>query len=174
MTLTTNKLGASRFYSQHSAMRYRTLGKTNLRVSVIGLGTWQFGGEWGVNFSQAQVDAILDTAAEQGINLIDTAECYGPDHLSEKLVGNYLARHDRSKWIVATKFGHHFKSFMDRDDDYSIAGVQKQLDDSLKALRVEAIDLYQFHSGADNFFQDEKLWQFLAEQKRAGKIRHLG
>jgi aryl-alcohol dehydrogenase-like predicted oxidoreductase len=155
-------------------MRYRILGKTNLRVSVIGTGTWQFGGEWGVNFSQAQVDAILDTAAEQGINLIDTAECYGPDHLSEKLVGDYLSRRDRSKWIVATKFGHHFKGFWDRDNDYSIAGVQKQLDESLKALRIEAIDLYQFHSGTDAEFQDEKLWATLAEFKRAGKIRHLG
>ena len=155
-------------------MRYRTLGKTNLRVSVIGVGTWQFGGEWGVNFSQAQVDAILDTAAEQGINLIDTAECYGPDHLSEKLVGDYLSRRDRSKWIVATKFGHRFKSFMDRDDDYSLAGIQKQLDESLKALRVEAIDLYQFHSGTDAEFQNDKLWTTLAEFKRAGKIRHLG
>jgi aryl-alcohol dehydrogenase-like predicted oxidoreductase len=155
-------------------MRYRILGKTNLRVSVIGIGTWQFGGEWGVNFSQAQVDAILDMAAECGINLIDTAECYGPDHLSEKLVGDYLSRRDRSKWIVATKFGHHFKSFMNRDDDFSIVGVQKQLDASLKALRVETIDLYQFHSGSDEIFQNEKLWDFLAGQKRAGKIRHLG
>jgi aryl-alcohol dehydrogenase-like predicted oxidoreductase len=155
-------------------MRYRILGKTNLRVSVIGIGTWQFGGEWGVNFSQAQVDAILDTAAECGINLIDTAECYGPDHLSEKLVGDYLSRRDRSKWIVATKFGHHFKGFWDRDDKFSVTDVQKQSDESLKALRVEAIDLYQFHSGTDAEFQNDKLWATLAELKRAGKIRHLG
>jgi aryl-alcohol dehydrogenase-like predicted oxidoreductase len=155
-------------------MRYRVLGKTNLRVSVIGVGTWQFGGEWGVDFSQSQVDAILDAAAEQGINLIDTAECYGPDHLSEKLIGDYLSRRDRSKWIVATKFGHRFKSFMSRDDDYSLDGIQKQLDDSLKALRVDVIDLYQFHSGSDALFQDQKLWDFLAAQKRAGKFRHLG
>jgi aryl-alcohol dehydrogenase-like predicted oxidoreductase len=155
-------------------MRYRILGKTNLRVSVIGTGTWQFGSEWGVDFSQAEVDAILDAAAECGINLIDTAECYGPDHLSEKLVGDYLSRRDRSKWIVATKFGHHFKSFMNRDDDYSLAGIQKQLDDSLKALRVETIDLYQFHSGSDEIFQNQELWNFIAGQKRAGKIRHIG
>src|SRR5476651_149646 len=155
-------------------MRYRTLGKTNLRVSVIGIGTWQFGGEWGVNFSQVQVDAILDTAAECGINLIDTAECYGPDHLSEKLIGDYLSRRDRSRWVVATKFGHHFKSFMNRDDDFSIAGVSAQLDRSLKALRAETIDLYQFHSGSDEIFQNQELWDFLAGQKRAGKIRHLG
>jgi len=155
-------------------MRYRTLGKTGLRPSVIGVGTWQFGGEWGVDFSQAQADAILDTAADSGINFIDTAECYGPDHLSEKLIGNYLARRDRSRWIVATKFGHHFNSFMNRDDDFSIAGVGAQLDASLAALRVETIDLYQFHSGADTVFQNQELWNFLAGQKRAGKIRHLG
>jgi len=155
-------------------MRYRTLGKTGLKPSVIGVGTWQFGGEWGRDFSQAEVDAILDAAAEAGINLIDTAECYGPDHLSERLVGDYLSRRDRSKWIVATKFGHHFKRFMDRDDDFSVAGVQRQLDASLKALRTEVIDLYQFHSGSDAFFQDGALWDFLAKQKQAGKIRHIG
>jgi aryl-alcohol dehydrogenase-like predicted oxidoreductase len=155
-------------------MRHRTLGKTGLRPSVIGLGTWQFGGEWGVNFTQHQVDAILDAAADCGINFIDTAECYGPDHLSEKLVGDYLSRRDRSKWIVATKFGHHFNSFMNRTDDFSVAGVQAQLEASLKALRVETIDLYQFHSGSDAVFQNQELWDFLAEQKRAGKIRHLG
>jgi len=144
-----------------------------LRVSVIGVGTWQFGGEWGRDFSQAEADAILDAAAECGINLIDTAECYG-NHLSEQFIGNYLARRDRSRWIVATKFGHRFNRFMNRDDDFSIAGVQKQLEASLQALRVETIDLYQFHSGADAVFQNQELWTFLAEQKRAGKIRHLG
>ena len=155
-------------------MRYRILGKTGLRVSVIGTGTWQFGGEWGVNFTQPQVDAILDAASDCGINLIDTAECYGPDHLSEKFVGDYLSRRDRSGWIVATKFGHHFNSFMNRDGDFSVDGVRAQLEASLKALRVETIDLYQFHSGSDALFQNEELWTTLAEQKRAGKIRHLG
>ncbi len=154
-------------------MLYRILGRTGWRVSVIGLGTWQFGGEWGRDFSQAEADAILDAAAECGINLIDTAECYG-DHLSERLVGDYLSRRDRSRWIVATKFGHHFNSFMNRDDDFSAAGVRQQLEASLKALRVGTIDLYQFHSGSDALFQSQELWTMLAEQKRAGKIRHLG
>ena len=84
------------------------------------------------------------------------------------------SRRDRPRWLVATKFGHRFNSFLDRDDDYSIAGVRQQLDASLKALRVETIDLYQFHSGPDACFQDEALWNFLAGQKHAGKIRHLG
>jgi aryl-alcohol dehydrogenase-like predicted oxidoreductase len=155
-------------------MRYRILGPTNHRVSVIGLGTWQFGGEWGVNFSQYQVDAILDSAAENGINLIDTAECYGPDRISERLIGDYLSRRDRSYWTVATKFGHRFNSFLNRTDDFSVDGVQKQMEGSLRALRVDVIDLYQFHSGSDELFQNDQLWATLAEHKRAGKVQHLG
>jgi aryl-alcohol dehydrogenase-like predicted oxidoreductase len=154
-------------------MRYRNLGGTGLRVSVIGLGTWQFGGEWGQVFAQAEADAILDKAAEVGINLIDTAECYG-DHLAERLVGDYLARHDRSRWIVATKFGHQFNKFMDRTDVFSPADARRQLEESLRALRVKKIDLYQFHSGPDAAFLNEELWAALAEEKRAGRIGHLG
>jgi aryl-alcohol dehydrogenase-like predicted oxidoreductase len=154
-------------------MHYRILGRTGLRVSVIGLGTWQFGGEWGRAFSQGDVDAILDQAAELGINLIDTAECYG-DHLSERLIGDYLSRRDRSRWIVATKFGHHFNQLLDRTEDFSPAGAGRQLEASLRALRVDAIDLYQFHSGPDSVCLDDRLWARLAEQKRAGAIRHLG
>jgi aryl-alcohol dehydrogenase-like predicted oxidoreductase len=154
-------------------MHYRILGGTGLRVSVIGLGTWQFGGEWGRTFSQAEADAILDKAADLGINLIDTAECYG-NHLSEGLIGDYLSRHDRSRWIVATKFGHHFNRFLDRTEDFSATGVREQLEASLRALRVETIDLYQFHSGSDKQLVNEALWAMLGEQKRAGKIRHLG
>lgn len=154
-------------------MRYRILGSTGVRVSVIGIGTWQFGGEWGRSFSQADADAILDQAAALGINLIDTAECYG-DHLSERLIGDYLSRRDRSRWIVATKFGHQFHKFLDRTEDFSAAGARQQLEASLRALRVEAVDLYQFHSGPDASFLNDALWATLTEAKRAGKVRHLG
>jgi aryl-alcohol dehydrogenase-like predicted oxidoreductase len=154
-------------------MRYRVLGSTGLRVSVVGVGTWQFGGEWGRTFSQAEVDAILDQAADVGINLLDTAECYG-DHLSERLIGDYLRRRERSRWIVATKFGHHFHKFLDRTEDFTPADVRKQLEASSQALGIETIDLYQFHSGSDAACLNEDLWAELAEQKRAGAIRHLG
>lgn len=154
-------------------MRYRQLGSTGLRVSVIGIGTWQFGGEWGRDFSQSEVDAILDAAAEQGINLIDTAECYGP-HLSERLIGDYLSRRDRSRWIIATKFGHAFKGFMERDQLFSVESVREQLEQSLKALQIDVIDLYQFHSGTDAEFENDRLWAMLGEQQKAGKLRHLG
>lgn len=153
-------------------MKYRKLGKTEMKVSVIGLGTWQFGGEWGKEFSQGEVDQIIGRAKELGINLIDTAECYG-DHLSETLIGQAI-RGQRSDWVVASKFGHHFHGFRNRTNDYSAADVQKQLEASLRALQTDYIDLYQFHSGPDDAFDRDELWTMLQKQVEAGKIRHLG
>jgi len=153
-------------------MQYRRLGNTEMKISVVGLGTWQFGGEWGYDFSQLEVNAIFDAARETGINFIDTAECYG-DHLSERLVGEAI-KQDRDKWIVATKFGHHFNAFLDRDQAFTPEAVQQQLEDSLKALQVDVIDLYQFHSGSNAEFDNDALWTMLDKQKQAGKIRFLG
>ena len=153
-------------------MKYRRLGKTGMRVSVIGIGTWQLGGEWGKKFKQAEVDAMIDKAAELGINLIDTAECYG-DHLSEKLIG-HAVKGRREKWIVATKFGHKFKPNFERENLFEPDQVQKQLEDSLRALQTDYIDLYQFHSGTDEMFDTPGLWEMLQKQMDAGKVRHLG
>jgi len=153
-------------------MQYRILGKTNLIVSVIGIGTWQLGGEWGKTFSAGEVGKMFDRARQLGINLIDTAECYG-DHTSERLVGQAIQR-DREKWVVATKFGHHFHGHMDRTTVYDPADVRQQLEASLKALQTDYIDLYQFHSGNNEMFQTPGLWEMLSEQVKAGKVRHLG
>lgn len=142
-------------------------------MSVVGIGTWQLGGEWGKAFTQAEVDAMLDEGEAQGVNLVDTAECYG-DHLSERLIGDYLRRRERGRWVVATKFGHRFHSFMSRTEDFSVDGVREQLEGSLRALGVDRIDLYQFHSGSDEWFRNDGLWRMLDEQKRAGKVGHLG
>jgi aryl-alcohol dehydrogenase-like predicted oxidoreductase len=153
-------------------MKYRRLGRTNLKVSVVGVGTWQFGGEWGRQFSLPEVEQILGRARELGINLIDTAECYG-DHLSESLVGQAVAG-DRESWVIATKFGHRFTGHLERKDLWSPEEVRQQLEDSLRALRTDRIDLYQFHSGGDQAFDDDRLWLMLDKQVAAGKIRHLG
>ncbi len=153
-------------------MKYRRLGKTELVVSVVGFGAWQFGGEWGQQFSQAEVDRLLGRARELGINLIDTAECYG-DHLSESLIGPSIQA-NRAGWIVATKFGHKFHRNFERTDHWSAAEVRQQLEDSLTALRTDYIDLYQFHSGKDEVFDNDELWTMLQKQVEAGKIRHLG
>ncbi len=65
-------------------MKYRRLGKTDLKVSVVGVGTWQFGGAWGKDFELGEVKDMFAAAKECGINLIDTAECYG-DHTSGRI-----------------------------------------------------------------------------------------
>lgn len=153
-------------------MKYRWLGKTGLQVSVIGVGTWQLGGEWGKQFEQGEVDAILAKAADLGVNLIDTAECYG-DHLAEKLIGRAI-RGRRDKWILATKFGHGFNGPFQRDDLYEPAQVQEQLARSLEALQTDYIDLYQFHSGTDPMFDTPGLWEILRAFVEAGTVRHLG
>lgn len=153
-------------------VRYRRLGRTDLEVSVIGLGTWQYGGEWAKDFTHEEVGAILGRAQELGVNLIDTAECYG-DHLSESLIGRAIGS-TRDDWIIATKFGHRYHGHHRRTDEWSPDEVVRQLDGSLRALRTDYVDLYQFHSGDDAAFDQDELWEALAAQVVAGKVRHLG
>jgi len=86
-------------------MRYIRLGKTNIKVWVIGIGTYQFGYRWGKTFTRKEAADIIAAARDNGVNLLDTAECYGMNHLSEKLLGHAIAS-SRSHWIIATKFGH--------------------------------------------------------------------
>ncbi len=153
-------------------MKYRRLGSTELPVSVVGIGTWQFGGEWGRDYEATEVRDILERARELGINLLDTAECYG-DHVSERLIGEAIEGR-REEWIVATKFGHRYLGDFRRDQLWSADEVLRQLDASLDALRTDYVDIYQFHSGTNEVFDDPELWQALAEQVEAGRIRHLG
>lgn len=153
-------------------MLYRTLGSTGLRVSVIGVGTWQFGGEWNKTFTQPEVDAMFDAARERGITLVDTAECYG-DHLSESLVGAALER-DRQDWIIATKFGHVFDGIFKRKEPRSPRDILDQCERSLKALRTDYIDVYQYHSWGDDQFFDDDVLAVLHTLKDEGKVRSIG
>jgi myo-inositol catabolism protein IolS len=163
-------------------MKYRRLGTTGLRVSVIGVGTWQLGGEWGRRFTPHEVAELLDRARELGVNLVDTAECYG-DHLAEELIGPAI-RHHRADWVVATKFGHQFhpqamgqadrSPVQLRTDHWTPTEVVAQLEASLRALRTDHVDLYQMHSASDEVFSRPDLWQALNQQVTNGKVRHLG
>jgi myo-inositol catabolism protein IolS len=157
-------------------MKYRTLGKSDEKVSVVGMGTWQFGGEWGKDFEQGEVNEMFVAAREVGINLIDTAECYG-DPLSEEFIGRALkeiSSGDRDSWFLATKFGHKFHVPFERDQIWDADGVQQQLEESLAALQVEYVDLLQFHSGGNDVFDNDELWERLTRLKQQGKVRHLG
>jgi aryl-alcohol dehydrogenase-like predicted oxidoreductase len=153
-------------------MKFRTLGVSGLRVSVIGVGTWQLGGEWGKQFAQPEVDAMFDAARECQINLIDTAECYG-DHTSERLIGAAIRR-DRAQWVVATKFGHRYTGHLQRSDERSARDATTQVEASLTALQTDYIDLLQYHSIRDSEFDNDDLTGVLDRLVQSGKVRHLG
>ncbi|MFP4175770.1 MAG: aldo/keto reductase [Planctomycetota bacterium] len=147
-------------------MKYRRLGRTDMTVSVVGVGTWQFGGNWGKEFTQDEVDAMLSRAKELGINLLDTAACYGGDHVSEDFIGRFMENDDRDDWVIASKFGHK--------PGWQPEQVRQTIGDSLEALRTDYIDLMQFHSGSDEQFDTPGLWEMLAEEVESGRVRHLG
>lgn len=153
-------------------MKYRKLGATGIEVSVIGIGTWQLGGEWGQEFTPAEVEPIFDAAREAGVTLVDTAACYGPRE-SERLVGRAIRR-DRERWVLATKFGLEYTGWMERSKDYSPEGMVRQLHESLRALQTDYIDLFQVHSVTPEVAADGRLWDALAEQKAKGLIRAIG
>jgi aryl-alcohol dehydrogenase-like predicted oxidoreductase len=123
-------------------MKVFRLGRTGLRVSVIGVGTWQLGGERGRRFTQPEVDRLLGCARELGVNLVDTAECYG-DYLAEALIGGAI-RQQRGDRVVATKCGHRFhpeavqhgsgSPARLRTDHWTPTEVVAQLEASLPAL----------------------------------------
>lgn len=153
-------------------MKYRLLGKTGLQVSTIGVGTWQLGNQWGKQFEQDEVNNIFARAGELGINLVDTAECYG-HHVSESFIGQALAS-TRDRWIIATKFGHNRASKLPGEAHWHADEVQLQLESSLRALQTDYIDIYQFHSGTREQLDNDELWTMLNKQVQAGKIRYLG
>jgi len=138
-------------------MRFRRLGKTELGTSVVGLGTYQFGGSWGKDFTKKEAADIIAAARDGEINLIDTAECYGVDHLSERLVGQSIAS-SRSRWILATKFGHVRKDHSHNTKSLGVDSVRQQLEASLRALGTDYVDLYQFHSGPNEDFDNDELY----------------
>ena len=153
-------------------MLYRRLGKTDLKVSVVGVGTWQLGGAWGKEFALPEVKEMFAAAKDCGINLIDTAECYG-DHTSERLIGEALEA-EREEWIIASKFGHNRGVDQAPELNWQAGEVKKQFDESLKSLRTDYVDILQFHSGNDEYFDNDELWSMLKGEVDAGRIRHLG
>ena len=153
-------------------MKYRKLGNTELKVSVIGIGTDQFAGGWNKHFTSAEVSKILNQGKKLGINFIDTAECYG-NHASELLIGESI-KNSRDHWIIQTKFGHRYNNTNNMITDFNPKSVMSQFEESLKSLKTDYVDVYQFHSGTnDEFFQNE-LWDVLNELVKSGKIKHLG
>ena len=153
-------------------MKYRKLGNTGLKVSVIGIGTDQFSGGWNKHFTNTEVTKILNHGKKLGINFIDTAECYG-NHASELLIGESIKK-SRDHWIIQTKFGHRYNNTNNMITDFNPKSVISQFEKSLKSLKTDYVDVYQFHSGTNEEFFQNELWDILNELVKSGKIKHLG
>ena len=147
-------------------MRYRKIGDSDLEVSEISLGSWL---TYGVGVEAEAAAACLETAFEQGINFIDTANVYGGG-AAETFLGEALKRHSRDSYVLATKL---YFPMSDSDRGLSASQVEKQLNASLKRLQVETIDLYQCH----RYDWDTPLEETMAALTRAvdsGKVRYIG
>jgi aryl-alcohol dehydrogenase-like predicted oxidoreductase len=149
-------------------MRYRQLGDSDLQVSEISLGSWLTnGGGVGDDAARACVDAAFDA----GINLIDTANVYALG-AAEEFLGDALQSRPRDSYVLATKL------YFPMDDGgenqgLSRAQVEKQIEDSLRRLRTDYVDLYQCHR-YDTSTPLEETMAALTDVVRAGKARYLG
>jgi aryl-alcohol dehydrogenase-like predicted oxidoreductase len=147
-------------------MRYRRLGASDLDVSVISLGSWL---TYGVGVERDRAIACVRRALEVGINLIDTANVYGRG-AAETLLGEALAGVPRDSYVLATKV---FGEMGPDDRGLSRAQIEKQLDASLKRLRVDHVDLYQCHRYDPNTPLEETM-EALTAAVKAGKTRYIG
>ena len=147
-------------------MKYRKLGNSDLNVSEISLGSWL---TYGVGVARDQAAACVDRAFDLGINFIDTANVYGRG-AAETFLGEVLARRPRQSYVLATKLYFPMSA---SDQGLSRAQVLKQIDASLKRLRVDHVDLYQCHR-YDLSTPLEETMQALTEIVRAGKARYIG
>lgn len=151
-------------------MNYRKLGKTGFEISEISLGTWQVGGKWGDDFNHNIADEILNTAVDSGINFIDTADVYG-DGESEKAVGRFIK--SRSERIyVATKCGRQLNPHT--NEAYQPAVLRKFVENSLKNMGLETLDLIQLHCPPTEVYYRPEIFELFDRLKEEGKILNLG
>ena len=147
-------------------MQYRHLGKSNLKVSALCLGTMMFGDQTGRDEAQA----IVADAREQGVNYLDTADVY-TSGASEAMVGELLKgqRHD---WVVATKLGNRMSDRVN-EGHYSRTWMLREVEASLKRLQTEHIDILYMHRDFNGMDLEEPL-RALDTMLRDGKIRYWG
>jgi aryl-alcohol dehydrogenase-like predicted oxidoreductase len=153
---------------EETIMQYRTLGRTGVQVSSLALGAMNFGSIG--RTTQEDATAIVDAALEAGVNLIDTADRYSAGE-SEEMVGKAIAGR-RDDIVLATK------AAMPMGEERNHRGASRRwlvtaLDDSLRRLGVDHVDLYQIHRW-DPATSDEETLSALTDLRRAGKIRYFG
>ncbi|MGI9057924.1 MAG: aldo/keto reductase [Ktedonobacteraceae bacterium] len=146
-------------------METRQLGKTAMQVSVLGFGGVEIDGT-----SLADVEQLLGSALDAGINVIDTAECYGD---SEDLIGRAVASR-RSDYFLFTKCGHAVGDELPAYPDWDPRLLTASIERSLRRLRTDHVDLLQLHSCSLDVLRKGDVIKVLEKAKREGKTRYIG
>jgi aryl-alcohol dehydrogenase-like predicted oxidoreductase len=148
------------------AMKYRNLGRSNLKVSALCLGTMMFGDQT----DRAEAARIVDDAHDKGVNFIDTADVYTTG-ASEAMVGGLIKAH-RNDWVLATKLGNKMSERVN-EGHYSRAWMMHELDMSLRRLQTGHVDIYYLHRDHAGMNLEEPL-RALDDMMRSGKVRYWG
>ena len=151
-------------------MKKRTLGRTGRTVSVIGLGTWQLGADWG-DVSEADALAVLAASVDAGVTLFDTADVYG-DGRSESLIGRFLAIDAPGEEVtVATKMGRRAEQL---PENYVLANFRDWTDRSRRNLRTDTLDLVQLHCPPSAVIESGEVYDALDTLVDEGAIAAYG
>jgi len=150
-------------------MEQRPLGRTGADVSVVGLGTWQLGGDWG-DVDDAAAEAVLEAALDAGVTLLDTADVYGDGRSEERIRTALAARPDRP--FVATKAGRRAEPFT--AEQYTPEHLRAWIDRSRRHLGVETLDLVQLHCPPPAVYSDQRVYDALDSFVEDGAIAAYG
>ncbi len=158
------------FGAMRESVEYRRLGRTNLQVSVVGFGSLSIGL---AGTEQHRVSQLLNQALDGGLNMIDTAECYGhPDkNHAEILIGNAIGSR-RDEYVLSSKVGHENGHF-GQGGDWSSASIHRTIYRSLKRLKTDNLDIVHLHGCSVEVLRNGEVIEALKNACQAGKIRFL-
>jgi len=151
-------------------MKYRILGKTGFEISEVSLGTWQVGGKWGEDFDRDNAEKIINTALDNGINFIDTADVYS-DGESEAAIGRVLKGRSE-KIYVASKCGRKISPHS--NEEYTPKRLRDLVENSLRNMQLEQLDLIQLHCPPTDVYYRPEIFAEFDKMKQEGKIANLG
>ncbi len=146
-------------------MEHRTLGRTGRDVSVVGLGTWQLGADWG-DVSEATAFEVLEAAVETGVDFFDTADVYG-DGRSEQFIGRFIK--DHPDILVATKMGRRVEQV---PENYTIDNFRAWNDRSRRNLGVDTLDLVQLHCPPTPVYSTDAVFDALDAMVEEGRVEN--